>query len=272
MAQLLMFENEPMSSISMGPCSTSSVVPRKGSRSTRTSKKDHLQFNTVCKDLKFNEICQSVDAAQLEETLRREGYSTIAGVDEAGRGPLAGPVVACACIVPSHLPFYHDLNDSKKLSAIERERLYALLVSHSEVDFAIGIISHDEIDRINILQATFKAMRLSVSQLKTKPSCLLIDGDKTPPGLAEEYNIQAVIKGDSLCPSISAASIIAKVTRDRIVDEYDALWPHFKFKSHKGYGTKLHLKLLEEFGPLPVHRKTFRPISDMTTSQALTLF
>lgn len=191
-----------------------------------------------------------------EKQLMCKGFLRIAGVDEAGRGPLAGPVVAAACILP-HGVLFENLNDSKQLSASQRERLYFQLTSNSLVQFGIGIVDPATIDEINILQATFLAMKKAVAALSSPPDYLLIDGSQVP---SFKIPVQAIVKGDSLSVSIAAASILAKVTRDRMMEQYDEKWPGYGFKKHKGYGTQLHLEAIEKKGPTPIHRMSFRPL------------
>ena len=176
----------------------------------------------------------------------------ICGIDEAGRGPLAGPVVAGAVILPKDRPILY-LNDSKKLSAKKREALYNEIMT-SGAYVGVGIIDAGQIDEINILQATYEAMREAVGKLPVKPEVLLNDAVTIP-----DVDILQVpiIKGDGKSVSIAAASIIAKVTRDRIMEEYDKKYPGYGFAAHKGYGTKAHIEALKEQGPVPIHRKTF---------------
>ncbi len=176
----------------------------------------------------------------------------ICGIDEAGRGPLAGPVVAGAVILPNDRPILY-LNDSKKLSAKKREALYNEIMT-SGAYVGVGIIDAGQIDEINILQATYEAMREAVGKLPVKPEVLLNDAVTIP-----DVDILQVpiIKGDGKSVSIAAASIIAKVTRDRIMEEYDKKYPGYGFAAHKGYGTKAHIEALKEQGPVPIHRKTF---------------
>ena len=176
----------------------------------------------------------------------------ICGIDEAGRGPLAGPVVAGAVILPKDRPILY-LNDSKKLSAKKREALYNEIMT-SGAYVGVGIIDAGQIDEINILQATYEAMRVAVGKLPVKPEVLLNDAVTIP-----DVDILQVpiIKGDGKSVSIAAASIIAKVTRDRIMEEYDKKYPGYGFAAHKGYGTKAHIEALKEQGPVPIHRKTF---------------
>lgn len=182
----------------------------------------------------------------------------VAGIDEAGRGPLFGPVVACSVI------FKDDVNvlgitDSKKISTIKRQSLYAELIADN-IDYGIGIVNENVIDKINILNATKKAMLLSVENLQTVPDKLLIDGNQLI-----ETNLQqeAIVKGDQKIAEISAASIIAKVTRDNIINSYDKIFPMFGLSRHKGYGTKKHIESIYKYGSTSIHRKTFRPVSNV---------
>lgn len=178
-----------------------------------------------------------------------------AGVDEAGRGPLAGPVVAAAVILPKECEI-NGLNDSKKLSHQKREILYHQIKAVA-VSIGVGIIEPDEIDRINILRAALLAMEIAVKKLNPKPDFLLIDGNIRTSLLIPQ---QAVIGGDSICNSIAAASIIAKVARDLIMYDYHNIHPEYNFKKHKGYPTKEHYEALRKFGPCPIHRKTFKGV------------
>jgi len=179
-------------------------------------------------------------------------YKYICGIDEAGRGPLAGPVVAGAVILPKDCDILY-INDSKKLSEKKRSELYKE-ITQKAVSWAVGIVEHDIIDEINILQATYKAMRQAINKLSVKPDILFNDAVTIP----EVEIVQLpIIKGDAKSISIGAASIIAKVTRDRIMQEYDKIYPAYQFGKHKGYGTELHRSILKEIGPCPIHRKTF---------------
>lgn len=175
------------------------------------------------------------------------------GVDEAGRGPLAGPVYAAAVILPPD-PVIEGLNDSKKLSEKKREALFPIICD-TALAWSVATASVEEIDELNILQATFLAMRRAVEGLSLKAEFALIDGNKMPKGLTIPG--ETIVKGDSLSASIAAASILAKVSRDRYLLELDELYPQYGFKQHKGYGTKAHYEALEQFGPSPVHRITF---------------
>ena len=194
-----------------------------------------------------------------EERARSQGYKSIAGVDEAGRGPLAGPVVAAACILPENF-YLPGINDSKKLTAEERERLYQMIKENPEILSGVGIVEALIIDQINILQATFQAMVAAVLQLQQKPDYILIDGNQIPKSLQLELPCEAIVKGDSLSQSIMAAGILAKVTRDKIMLEHHKTWPDYGFKDHKGYGTEKHLEKLRELGPCPLHRKSYEPV------------
>ena len=179
-------------------------------------------------------------------------YSYICGIDEVGRGPLAGPVVAGAVILPKDCDILY-INDSKKLSAAKREELYDEIMEKA-VSVGLGFVSPERIDEINILQATYEAMREAVSKLDPCPDLLLNDA-VTIPGLPQTQ--VPIIKGDAKSISIGAASIIAKVTRDRLMEEYDHMFPQYGFASNKGYGSAEHIAAIKEYGPTPIHRKTF---------------
>lgn len=181
----------------------------------------------------------------------------IAGIDEAGRGPLAGPVAAAAVILPEKHKI-STLADSKKLSENQREKIYGEI---KEVAIAVGValVGCEEIDRINILQATKLAMTQAVDNLGDRPDFLLIDGN-TP--IETNISQETIIKGDSLCESIAAASIVAKVTRDRLMKELHKAYPQYLFSKHKGYGTKVHLEKIKKYGPSPIHRKTFKGVRE----------
>lgn len=191
-----------------------------------------------------------------EQTEKARGARFIAGIDEAGRGPLAGPVVAAACILPEgFLP--GGLNDSKKLSEAVREKLYKLIMDHAQV--GIGIVSAQEIDQINIYEASKKAMLLAVESLPQCPDHLLVDAMSLPCTISQT----SIIKGDSKSASIAAASIIAKVTRDRIMKQHAEEYPGYGLEKNMGYGTKEHLEGLKKNGITPQHRKTFAPVKNM---------
>lgn len=181
-----------------------------------------------------------------------EGYGAVCGIDEVGRGPLAGPVVAGAVILPTDCEILY-LNDSKKLSEKKRELLYDEIMEKA-VATGIGVISPARIDEINILQATYEAMRMAISNLKVQPSVLLNDAVTIP--LVEIPQVP-IIKGDAKSVSIAAASIIAKVTRDHMMVEYEEIYPGYSFASNKGYGSAQHIAALKKLGPTPIHRRTF---------------
>ncbi len=195
----------------------------------------------------------------LEESIRDRGYHRIIGIDEAGRGPLAGPVVAAAVMLPEGM-IIDGLDDSKKLTALRREIIFDRIVS-SDAAYAVGIVDNEMIDRINILRASMRAMAQAVGKLKCRDAFVLTDGHLPVPNL--EHPQLAVIEGDAFCPSISAASIMAKVTRDRIMDHYANLYPHFTFGRHRGYATADHLRELKKHGPTPIHRHSYRPVQEM---------
>lgn len=197
---------------------------------------------------------EPTDAFELEA--RRCGYRRIAGLDEAGRGPLAGPVVASAVVLPTRCRII-GCDDSKLLSASERERVYHVIIKRA-ICIGIGSATEREIDRLNILEATRLAMRRALAGLSPKPDCLLIDAITL---LGCPIPIRSIIKGDALCLSVAAASIVAKVTRDRLMAEYHRLYPQYNFLSHKGYGTEEHLQQLATHGPCPIHRRTFEPVA-----------
>lgn len=195
-------------------------------------------------------------SCNFEQEARLKGFRQIAGLDEAGRGPLAGPVVAAACLIEEGLIF-PGVNDCKQLSPPQRKALYAKLSAHPGVLWAIGLIDHQTIDKINIYQATIQAMMQAVGHLQTKPDYLLVDGLKLP---HPDIPSKKIIKGDTLSHSIACASILAKVTRDKVMEDYDRDYPGYGFAEHKGYGTPKHLKALKERGPCPIHRMTFAPL------------
>ncbi len=194
-----------------------------------------------------------------EKRLNSQGYSLIAGIDEAGRGPLAGPVVAGAVILKD-FKFKSRIDDSKKLSAKMRDRAYDEIFSKAIV--GIGIVDEKVIDEINIYRATIKAMTEALANLETKPDFVIVDGRVKLP---TQCPVKCIVRGDSLSLSIAAASIIAKVTRDRIMKEYDKVYPQYGFARHKGYPTKAHKEALKVNGASPIHRKTFNPVRVLFT-------
>ena len=192
------------------------------------------------------------DLWTLENEIYDSGVKTLCGVDEAGRGPLAGPVCAAAVILPRGFVI-EGLNDSKKLTEKKREELFALICENA-VTYGIAFASVEEIEQYNILNATFMAMNRAVEKLEPLPELALIDGNRDK-GI--KYPSRCIVKGDALCADIAAASILAKVTRDRYMYEMAELYPHYGFEKHKGYGTKLHYEVLKQFGPSPIHRMSF---------------
>lgn len=235
-----------------------------------------------------------------EKKLWRQGYKLIVGLDEAGRGPLAGPVVAAAIMIkPEHFlkqsarrsteifEKNFGIRDSKKLSVKQREKFYKILTSHENIKWGIGIVSEKAIDKINILEATKLAMFRAIKNLNIKPDYLLVDGNQALK-FSEKFKMlgralsvtecsgfkinskipqKSVIKGDEKVFSCSAAGIIAKVTRDRIMQKMHKKYPRYAFNFHKGYGTKLHIKNLQDFGPCKIHRKTFGPVLLLSKSR-----
>ena len=194
---------------------------------------------------------------QVERNLLERGIWPVAGIDEAGRGPLAGPVAAAAVILdPRKLP--RGLNDLKRLTPRERERLYEEIMLHA-MAVAVAFASAPEIDRINIRQATFSAMRRALIALSVAPRHVLIDGNDLPPGLG--LHAETIVKGDATISSIAAASIVAKVTRDRLMRRFCSLYPAYRFSEHFGYGTPAHLAAIALHGPCPFHRLSFRPFA-----------
>ncbi|MDN3504297.1 MAG: ribonuclease HII [Rhabdochlamydiaceae bacterium] len=196
---------------------------------------------------------------EFRDQAQKKGYQNIAGIDEAGRGPLAGPVVAAAAILSDKF-ILDGINDSKKLSPKKREALYEQIIASDEVTFGIGIVPPSRIDEINILQATFMAMSLAVNQLSIVADLLLIDGNQSPKLAIPDVT---VVKGDSKELSIAVASILAKVTRDRIMIDLDEKYPHYGFAKHMGYPTKAHIEALTLHGVSPVHRLSFGPVKKL---------
>ena len=197
-------------------------------------------------------MADRIDMWEIENSLYANGFKVICGVDEAGRGPLAGPVCAAAVILPANLEI-PGLNDSKKLTDKKRRELFPI-IKEQALAYGIGLASHEEIDEINILQATFLAMERALAQLEGKADMALIDGNREKDfGLP----VRTVVKGDSRSANIAAASVLAKVTRDDIMMAYAQEYPQYRFDVHKGYGTKAHYEALREHGPSPIHRMTF---------------
>lgn len=203
--------------------------------------------------MKEKEIERLNRLKEFEKKMYSTGLNHIAGIDEAGRGPLAGPVVVGIAIMKPD-SFIEGVNDSKKISERKREQLYEQITSEA-IDWAVGIVDQKEIDEINILNATKKALHMAISNLKVKPDRILVDALEHIDTYGIPYT--SIIKGDAKIYSISAASIIAKVTRDRIMKEYDEIYPEYGFSGHKGYGTAKHIQALKTYGPCSLHRKTF---------------
>lgn len=202
-----------------------------------------------------------IDIYKYEKQLYDLGYKNIAGTDEVGRGPMAGPVVAAAVILPFGYHLDH-LNDSKKLTAKTREKLYDIIMKDA-VEVTVSVIDVEQVDSLNVYQASKKAMTSCIKSFKNKVDYILTDAMKL------ELNIKYLdlIKGDAKSASIAAASIIAKVTRDRMMDEQDLIYPQYGFKKHKGYVTKYHLEMLEKYGPCAIHRKSFAPVQKIINKQ-----
>lgn len=203
--------------------------------------------------MKDKEIERLNTLKEIENNLYKQGLNYIAGIDEAGRGPLAGPVVVGIAIMAPD-SFIEGVNDSKKISEKKREALYQKIIDEA-VDWSVGIVDQKEIDEINILNATKKALTIAIKNLKIKPERILVDALEHIDTCQIPYT--SIIKGDAKAYSISAASIIAKVTRDRIMREYDEIYPQYGFAKHKGYGTAEHMKAIREYGACPIHRKSF---------------
>ena len=194
---------------------------------------------------------RDMDLFQYDMMIRQE-YKVFCGVDEAGRGPLAGPVCAAAVILPENV-YIPGLDDSKKLTEVKREKLYDMITENA-LSYGIGMVYQDEIDEINILNATYKAMNLAISQLDIPFDIAVIDGNRN---VGIECKSMCLVKGDGKSASVAAASVLAKVTRDRYMRDMAEVYPGYMFQKHKGYGTKLHYEKIRELGPCEIHRKTF---------------
>mgnify|MGYP004504774533 CR=1 FL=1 len=203
--------------------------------------------------MKEKEEQRLIELKKQEKELENKGFKYICGIDEAGRGPLAGPVVVASVIMPED-SMIEGVNDSKKISEKKREKLYDQIIEEA-ICYGVGIIGQDEIDEINILNATKKGLTMSLKELTTKPDLIIVDALTHIDTMGIPY--ESIIKGDAKCYSIAAASIIAKVTRDRIMREWDKVYPEYGFERHKGYGTAAHIAAIKEYGPCPIHRETF---------------
>ena len=203
--------------------------------------------------MKEKELERLKQLKELEKDLYQKGFKNICGIDEAGRGPLAGPVVIAGVIMPEN-SMIEGVNDSKKVSEKKREKLYDLILEEA-LSYSVAIIDHDVIDEINILNATMQGVTSVVDGLDIKPDLIIVDALTHINTRGIPY--ESIIKGDSKCYNIAAASIIAKVTRDRIMRQWDEIYPQYGFINHKGYGTAKHIEALKEFGLCPIHRKSF---------------
>ena len=203
--------------------------------------------------MKEKEEARLIELKKIDKEFFDKGVKYIAGIDEAGRGPLAGPVVVASVILPQD-SMIEGVNDSKKISESKREKLFEIITKEA-ISYGIGIIYQNEIDEINILQATKKGVTEAIRNMDIKPNIIMVDALSGINTLGIPY--KSIIKGDAKSYSIAAASIIAKVTRDRIMREWDKVYPEYGFGSHKGYGTAKHIAAIREYGPCPIHRKTF---------------
>jgi len=197
-----------------------------------------------------------------EESLINDGFNVIAGTDEAGRGPLAGPLVVASCILPNNY-LNEQINDSKQLSEKKREELYEEIIKIA-VDYSITIVSVEDIDRYNIYRCSQKGMTECINKLKVKPDAVISDAMPLP---SLNQKVLSIVHGDAISISVAAASILAKVTRDRIMYEYDLKYPEYNFKNNKGYGTKDHIAAIKQYGILPIHRRTYNPVKSMLQEQ-----
>ena len=203
--------------------------------------------------MKEKEELRLKELKRQEDELRNRGFNMICGIDEAGRGPLAGPVVVASVIMPAD-SMIEGVNDSKKVSEKKREKLYDQILEEA-ISYGVGIVGQDEIDEINILNATKKGLTMSLKELTVKPDLIIVDALTHIDTMGIPY--ESIIKGDAKCYSISVASIIAKVTRDRIMREWDKVYPEYGFEKHKGYGTSAHIEAIKKYGLCPIHRKSF---------------
>jgi ribonuclease HII len=215
------------------------------------------------------------DRFEFERVLWQQSLTRVAGVDEAGRGPLAGPVVAAAAILPAKWvetglpPELDGLNDSKQLTEMQREKFFAFITACGEIEFAVAQVDAAQIDEINILQATHRAMNDALAKLNPQPQHALVDGR---PVKTMRVPQTAIVKGDARSYSIAAASVLAKVTRDRLLLEFDRQFPEYGFAGHKGYGTARHLAAIAAHGPCPIHRKSFAPLKQIVHPQISQIF
>jgi ribonuclease HII len=228
-------------------------------KKNQQSQKQKKQTHSQQLNLDQYELFRLQELTLFEKAARKKGFRMIAGIDEAGRGPLAGPVVAASCFFPSDF-YVEGVNDSKKLSTARRSAIFQELISIDQVHYSVGVIDHTIIDEINIYQATIRAMIESVDGLSVTPDYLLVDGLDLPhPSIPGE----GIIKGDQKSQLIAAASIIAKESRDMLMVEYHEQWPEYGFDRHKGYGTQAHREAIKKYGPCPIHRRSFEPVKSM---------
>ena len=207
--------------------------------------------------MQTNQKENKISLFEFDKVFYDKGLQFVSGIDEAGRGPLAGPVVAAAVVLPKNI-FIDGVNDSKKLTEKKRNVLFEE-IKQKAFSYGIGIVDAKTIDEINILQATFLAMRKALEQLSVKPNLVLVDGNHTIPNLQNKQ--QAIVSGDAKSACIACASILAKVTRDNMMYEYAKLYPQYNFEKHKGYGTKTHIESIQKYGPCPIHRMSFAPLN-----------
>lgn len=234
---------------------------RRSSRLVKTQEAASLEDASVLKELAPNPPIPTLSTKtgptrDAEALQLAAGFKRVAGVDEAGRGPLAGPVVAAACILPPNLEI-PGVDDSKKVSEANRDRLFEIITNAPGVEFAVSVVDVETIDRINILEAAMLAMANAVKSVNA--DFALVDGNRIPKQLDASIS-KAIVGGDALSTSIAAASIIAKVTRDRLMCEFHEQWPEYGFKAHKGYGTAAHMEVLKRLGPVTIHRRSFQPL------------
>ncbi len=215
--------------------------------------------------LQINPQEDFLDLTYYECEARSKGFALPAGIDEAGRGPLAGPVVASACSLPASFSL-PGLKDSKQLTALQRSRFFEILTSNPAIFYGIGIVSPQIIDKINILEATKLAMSMAVEEMSTKPDFLLVDAVQLS---SLKIPSISLIKGDERSLSIAAASVIAKETRDRMMVDYDKKWPKYGFARHKGYGTKAHREAIQQHGPCLIHRRSFEPVKSLAAGNVI---
>ncbi len=234
-------------------------------RRNQQSRKQKKQTLNQKLPLDQHELFRLQELTHYEEAAREKGFRTIIGIDEAGRGPLAGPVVAASCFFPPDI-YVSGVNDSKQLTPSRRAAIYQELISNEHIQYHVAVVDHTVIDEINIYQATIRAMIEAVDGLDVTADYLLVDGLNLPhPTIPGE----GIIKGDQKSQLIAAASIIAKETRDALMVEYHEKWPEYRFDRHKGYGTQIHREAIAKYGPCPIHRRSFEPVKSMVQDPTL---